>query len=320
MLELGRIEKVDIKDVWPNEAANFTPWLAKNLDLLGEELGLDLELDRTEAPVGSFSLDILAREVNRNAVVAIENQIAGTDHMHLGQLMTYAAGYSAGVVIWVATDFRDEHRAALDWLNEHTDEETQFFGAAVEVWKIGDSLRAPHFRLAAAPNSWSKQVKVTSKTDLSEKQQRYVQFWKPLLEELNNKHGWNIKTDNIGSYFDAGSGLGAGFGRFGRSMRFTIGGEARVELLFLGPTKEWNKNAFDLLKESQEQIEEKLGALNWDRLGDAKISRVGVSRSGSIEDSEEELAEIRSWMIDYVQRFPDTFHPYLEDVLKRVQE
>ena len=104
MVELGKIQNIDVKDVWQNETSDFTPWLAENLDLLGEELGLRLELDRTEARVGDFSLDILARDADSNAVVAIENQIAGTDHGHLGQLLTYAAGTEASIVIWVATE------------------------------------------------------------------------------------------------------------------------------------------------------------------------------------------------------------------------
>lgn len=168
MVSLGRIAKVDVKDVWSHEAQDFTPWLAANLDMLGEELELELELDDVEIPVGGFSLDILARDANNNhAVVAIENQIARTDHTHLGQLLTYAAGTEARTVIWVATDFRDEHRAALDWLNQHTDEDTNFFGVEISAIRIGDSSPAPLFRLASAPNSWSKQVKSTPKNGMT---------------------------------------------------------------------------------------------------------------------------------------------------------
>ena len=179
MVDLGKIENFDIRQIWPNEASDFTPWLAENLDLLGEELGLELELDRTEAPVGNFSLDILARDANSNAIVAIENQIAVTDHIHLGQLLTYAAGQDAGVVIWVSTEFRDEHKAALDWLNQRTEDSLEFYGVEIGAVKIGNSLPAPLFRLAAVPNSWSKQVKATATTDLSEKQQRYVNSGSP---------------------------------------------------------------------------------------------------------------------------------------------
>lgn len=154
---LGTIESVPIREAWEHEAANFTPWLAENMDLLGDALGLELEAVEQEASVGNFSLDILARESETERAVVIENQFGTTDHAHLGQLLTYAAGFQASVVVWIAEDFRDEHRAALDYLNGRTGEDTQFFGVAVELWKIGDSLPAPHFRLAAFPNDWSKQ-------------------------------------------------------------------------------------------------------------------------------------------------------------------
>ncbi len=320
MVNLGRIVNVDVKDVWSHEAQDFTPWLAANLDILGEELGLDLELDDIEVPVGGFSLDILARDANNNhAAVAIENQIAGTDHTHLGQLLTYAAGTEAGTVIWVATNFRDEHRAALDWLNQHTDEDTNFFGVEISAIRIGDSSPAPLFRLASVPNSWSKQVKSTPKNGMTERQQRYAQFWKPLLEQLNDSRGWNVKTENSASYYDSGSGLGTGFGRFGRTMRFTNDGKARVELHFAGPSKEWNEEAFDLLHEHKDNIEKELGEeLNWDRLEHAKGCRVEMRRTGSIEDSADDLDEIRGWMIENISRFPIVFKPYLEEVLSKV--
>ena len=315
MVELGQIEEVDIRTVWPNEAADFTPWLADNLDLLGEELGLDLELDRTEAPVGNFSLDILARDANSNAVVAIENQIAGTDHVHLGQLMTYAAGYDAGIVIWVSTEFRDEHRAALDWINQRTDDSLNFFGVEVEAVRIGDSLPALLLRLAASPNAWSKRTRTAQTTELTDRQKRYVQFWRPLLERLKSEHGWNIGTEN--KYYEYV--VGSGFSNMARRMRLTWENEARVELMIQSSDADWNKAVFDLLKESQERIEADIGAaLHWDRGEDTKSCRIGVSRNGSLDDSEEELDEIRAWMIDNVQRFRPVFRPYLEDALSRV--
>ena len=316
MLELGKIENVNVKDIWQNETFDFTPWLAENLDQLGEVLNLDLELDSTEVPVGNYRLDVLARDAINDAVVAIENQIADTDHRHLGQLLTYAAGTEASIVIWVATKFQEEHRAALDWLNQGTKDSIDFFGVEIGAAKIGDSLPAPLFRLAAVPNFWSERAKPGPTTGLTETQQRYLHFWKPLLEELNREHGWSIRTENPRSYYGAGSG----FGQIGRTMRFTWEKEARVELSIQSTNTNWNKAVFDLLKDSREQIESDLGTeLVWERLDDSKSSRIGVSRSGSLDDSEEELDEIRSWMIDHVQKFRPVFRPYLEDVLSRME-
>lgn len=153
MLELGRLEQVDLREAWPNEAINFTPWLAENIDHLGDALGLDLEVREQEAAVGPFSLDLLVHDVNGDRPVVIENQLDATDHDHLGKLLTYAAGYDAHVVIWIGKTFREEHRAALDWLNSRTGESTSFFGVVVEVWRISSSTAAPHFSVVASPNN-----------------------------------------------------------------------------------------------------------------------------------------------------------------------
>jgi hypothetical protein len=128
MAELGRLEWVDPRAVWLHEAADFTPWLLANCDRLADALGIELELDATEHPVGGYSLDLIGRDLNNATVLIVENQLATTDHSHLGQVLTYAAGTGASTIVWIATAFREEHRQALDWLNEHTDEDTRFFG------------------------------------------------------------------------------------------------------------------------------------------------------------------------------------------------
>ncbi|MCE2470173.1 MAG: DUF4268 domain-containing protein, partial [Dehalococcoidia bacterium] len=195
---------MSVRKVWEHEANDFTPWLAKHLDLLGEALKMDLETLRTEAAVGDFSLDILARDRNTDQLVAIENQLEWTDHAHLGQLLTYAAGHDARAVIWVTPSFRDEHRAAIDWLNCWTPEEIGFWGVEVRAIKIGDSLPAPEFRPVAFPNDWSKRTK--QEKDTSPWKAKQLRFFVPLSEQLLQEGFAEkvTKENGIPSYFSSG--------------------------------------------------------------------------------------------------------------------
>lgn len=158
---LGRLQPVDLREVWPSEPYNFTPWLAEgdNLAFLAESLGLPgLQLVKAEHAVDSFSADIVARIIDTEHHVLIENQLERTDHLHLGQLLTYAPRFDAKIVVWVARQFTEAHRAALDWLNSITDERYAFFGVEVQAVRIGDSLPAPQFNLVAKPNSWTRAI------------------------------------------------------------------------------------------------------------------------------------------------------------------
>ena len=178
---LGRLHAVELRDVWEDEARDFTPWLGneENLGLLGEAVGLELELETLEAEVGPFAADILCKNIADDTWVLIENQVEKTDHRHLGQILTYAAGLSAKTVIWLAKQFTEEHRAALDWLNENTAEDLSFFGLEIELWCIGDSPPAPKFNVVSKPNDWTREVKTRSAsvTAPSDTKKTQYQFW-----------------------------------------------------------------------------------------------------------------------------------------------
>ena len=152
--ELARLEAVDPRTCWKNEAADFTPWLAEaeNIKLLGDTIGLDLELEAQEKGVGPFRADLLCKSTVDDSFVLIENQLERTDHSHLGQLLTYAAGLQAVTIVWIAHKMTDEHRAALDWLNEVTNSQINFFGLEIELWKIERSPLAPRFNVVSKPN------------------------------------------------------------------------------------------------------------------------------------------------------------------------
>ena len=158
---LGHLEKVSPRTYWEREDTEFTPWLAQeeNIALLGDTIGIELEVQEQEAAVGPFRADILCRNTANGSLVLIENQLERTDHTHLGQLFTYAAGLDVVTIVWIARHFREEHRAALDWLNRITNEDFHFFGLEIELWRIDESRLAPKFNLVVKPNDWSKIVK-----------------------------------------------------------------------------------------------------------------------------------------------------------------
>ncbi len=177
--QLGRLEPVNLRSLWSDEPRAFTPWLAQpdNLRILGDALGLDLEFVRTESEVGSFYADIVCRDTADGSHVLIENQLEKTDHTHLGQILTYAAGLDAVTIVWIAKQFNEAHRAALDWLNEHTVDRVQFFGLEIEAYRIGNSEPAPKFQVVARPNDWSREAPARASSGRGETQEQQLRFW-----------------------------------------------------------------------------------------------------------------------------------------------
>lgn len=212
-ITLGRLEKTDLRDAWASEPDDFTPWLAKpeNLELLGQAIGIELELEAQEKLVGPFRADILCKDINSNQWVLIENQLERTDHSHLGQLLTYAAGLNAVTIVWIAERFTEEHRAALDWLNAITDESINFFGLEIELWRIADSLMAPKFNAVSKPNNWSKTVSEGTRrletSAYTKTQQLQLTYWtdlKDLLQQQNSSVHINKSQPQQWWYFALG--------------------------------------------------------------------------------------------------------------------
>lgn len=188
MPELGKIERVeDLRKIWSNEARDFTVWLAKNenLTMLGEAVGMDINLEERESPVGSFSVDLFATEEGTGRKIIIENQLEDTNHDHLGKIITYAAGKEASVIIWIVKRARDEHRQAVEWLNQHTDENIGFFLLEIELWKINGSVPAPRFNVVERPNDWAKAMKASE--GLSDTKKTNLEYWEAFKKYAFNK-------------------------------------------------------------------------------------------------------------------------------------
>ena len=315
MVDLADLEKVDLREEWSNEADDFTPWLAKNIVKLGKALGLDLETRLEEAPVGRKKLDILAHDVGSNRPVIIENQLEGTDDPHLGQLLTYAAGYDANVVVWIAREFSDEHRAALEYLNDRTGDDTEFFGVVVELWRIDESRPAVNFDLVAAPNDWRKQTVSSSRTrgDVSERMAKYQNFFQGLIDTLREEHRFtSAKKGQPQNWYSFSSGRS----EFTFGTNFNSDGRARVELYIDAGGQEQNKQIFDRFEVQKALFESELEeTLEWERLDNRRASRISIRRLGSIDDSTESLQEIQVWMIEKLLSFKRVFGPRLAELV-----
>jgi hypothetical protein len=160
-INLSRITKVNPREIWKHEALDFTQWLAReeNISILCEELGIEIENVKSEASAGRYNVDIIADEIDSKRKVIIENQLEPTDHKHLGQILTYASAFDASIIIWIVTDFTEEHRQAIDWFNRNIAQGISFFLIQIEVYKIGESTPAPKFNLICEPNDWGKTMK-----------------------------------------------------------------------------------------------------------------------------------------------------------------
>lgn len=272
-MKIGKIEYVDLREVWHNEAQAFTPWLEKNPEELGELLGLELELSK-EHPVGSFSLDLNGVDLISGRKVIIENQLEQSDHKHLGQLLTYAGGVNPQIIVWVAKDFREEHRAALDWLNSVTGSDTHFFGVAIKAIKIGDSLAAPMLDAVVMPNAWTKEVReAAAAIGLSERENQYQAFWTALIEKLGANHPELIgRTPWPRAWFPTSTGVS------GVNLNFVFNRKAvTMELYFGSSSEELNAQRFENVRESKTYFEDLVGeALSWEQLEGRKACRIAI--------------------------------------------
>ncbi|HWP37353.1 MAG TPA: DUF4268 domain-containing protein [Gemmatimonadales bacterium] len=312
---LGALKRLDVRTIWPNEAKDFTPWLAENLSALGEALGMDLELQTQEAPVGAFSLDVLARDLGRDRLVVIENQLEPTDHDHLGKLLTYAAGHDAGAMIWIAKEIREEHRQAIDWLNQHTDGNIELYAVVVEIIQIDDSRPACSFKPIAFPNEWRKSA-IESKEGgaTSERGEAYRLFFQDLLDELREKHRFTgARAGQPQNWYSFASGLSG----IQYSFSFAQQGQVRAEVYIDRGDASANKELFDRLHATREAIEQHLGeTLQWERLDGRRACRIAVYRAGSIENDTQTLQEIKAWAIERLLRLKKVFGPRLVAAVK----
>lgn len=313
-MKIGRLEKLDPRLLWNGEAKDFTPWLAKeeNIALLSEVVGLDLEVISEEKNVGPFRADILCKNTIDDTYVLVENQLEQTDHKHLGQLMTYAAGLEAVNIIWIARKFTEEHRAALDWLNRVTDEKLRFFGIELEVYQIGDSLPAPLFQLVSKPNDWAKAVHSSQRNteNLTEAKALNLEYWtamKAYFEEHNStircqkpqpQHWTNFSLGRSKLKLAAVASVRDGFIRAEFNLEGPMG-KARFETLR-------NKYEEDSLREVDPE-------LVWDKLEDKQMSWVYLKKDVDVSDRTDWTNQFE-WLREKLELMDAYFRPKIKTI------
>lgn len=307
--QLGRLRRVELRDCWEREDTDFTPWLASedNIALLGEAIGMELEVQQEEASVGPFRADILCKNTASDELIIIENQLERTDHSHLGQTLTYAAGLDAVTIIWIASRFTEEHRAALDWLNRISHESFSFFGIEIEVWRIGESEPAPKFNIVAKPNDWSKTVKEAAGRSgaLTDGQKSQVEYWTEFGAFLEGKDARFKRPKPYPSNW-----MQWGVGRAGSGL--LVIANAKDVLVAVQITNPDHPTWFQKLHEDKDEIEKELGfALEWQERPGKKHSRLTVRKKADTRTPEKRPAAFE-WMLDRMDAIERVFRPRIK--------
>jgi len=311
---LGKLQKVDLRDVWGHEATGFTNWLAQqeNLDLLSEEIGVGIKPLKTEAYVGQYKVDILAEEESSGRKIIIENQLEDTNHDHLGKIITYASGYGAEIIIWIVRDVREEHQRAIEWLNEHTDEKIGFFLIKAELWQIEGSNPAPKFEIMVSPNEWAKTIKASPAGDeLTQTKLQQLDFWTKFQNYAKSqKSGVPFgRTPRPQHWYDISMGSSdAHIALTIDTRKNTLGCEVYINR---------NKDLFNYLRERQAEIEKEIGEkIQW---VDATVaSRVMIKTEVPNVFAPSEPANHFAWLYQKAILFQNVFGKHFKEFKKQL--
>lgn len=303
---LGTIKKIeDLRSVWPHEAHDFSKWLAKeeNLTLLSDTIGIDIVLEELESAVGGFNVDLYATEEGTGRKIIIENQLEDTNHDHLGKIITYASGKGAEVIVWIVKRARDEHRLAVEWLNQHTDSNIGIFLLEIELWQINDSPYAPKFNIVERPNDWAKSVKAAE--GLSDTKKLQLEFWQAFTDYAFAKPDFaamfKARKAQAQHWYDLSLGRSAyHLGFTVNTQKKRIGAE-----IYINDDKE----LFGKFKEHTKEIEDIFGGkLEW--IEASKACRILGMTAGDIKKGTEAWPALFDWFMQAavkMRKIADTF-------------
>lgn len=308
MTELGKLEKVDLRKVWEHEARDFSTWLAmpENLEMLGKEIGIEIEHLGTEVEMGRFRIDVLAKEPNTDERIIIENQLESTDHDHLGKVITYAAGLDARYLIWIVKEVLDEHLKAVEWLNEHLDETVRCFLIKIEVWQIGDSKPAPKFDIVSVKNDWVANIKKTTPSgEVSSLGIKQLAFWEKFAEYVRAQDPRiKLHTPRPQHYMDFSIGNSISH------IALTLNSQKKKFSVYLYIPND--KMLYQYLKDNEEQINMQLGTpIIWFEANVASGGGIDFHVDDIFDESRQ--AEYFGWLYASLKTQKATLVPYIEE-------
>lgn len=307
-VKIGKLTEVDVRDLWKHEQYDFSNWLAKeeNIKLLDDEIGLTLMDINKEVYIGSYRCDLVAKDETTGQIVIIENQLEATNHDHLGKIITYAAGLDAKTIIWIVKEAREEHKAAIEWLNNNSSEEIGFFLIELHAYKINDSLPAPMFKVVEKPNNFTKTSKQNySDKELNRSQNERLMFWEEFNTVIVAKgKPFSVRKPTTDHWYDVA--IGTSEAHLAINL---VNKENKIvlELYILD-----NKNLFDHIYEDKEKIENTLQmSFSWERLNGKKASRIKHDVLGLDFSDHSNYPQLMDECIEKILKMRDVFKKYL---------
>ena len=307
---IGKIKKVSLRELWKREDKDFTKWLEENIDYLNDVIDININIESREENVGPFRVDLYGEDDNGNKVI-IENQLEKTDHTHLGQIITYLTNLEAKTAIWISSDPVEEHKKAIDWLNETTPDDISFYLIQLEAIKIGDEpMAAPLFTVIKRPSTKIKQIGAERK----EYAQRHIvrtEFWSQFINEIN-------KTNSMCSNVNPGTEnwIPIALGMSGVSINIVISKKyARAEIYINRGTKEENKKIFDYFFTQKDSVESDFGKkLTWERMEDNVTSRIKDQLDGVDVSNKNDWEKMNAFLIDSAIRMDKAFRKHISKI------
>lgn len=309
IMKLGRLEEVDIRKLWSHEQYDFSEWLAQkqNLELLNETIGVTLSEVKKEVYVGVYRCDLVGNDEMTGEKIIIENQLEASNHDHLGKIITYASGLDAKVIVWIVKEAREEHRSAIEWLNNNTAASINFFLIEIHAYKIGDSLYAPKFEIIEKPNGFIKNAKTQSGSgEYNRSQSERLEFWTRFNEILVERgRPFNVRKASTDHWYDIAIGVSGIFVELTLVNKESyIGVELHIQD---------DKELYDQIEASKDKIEIEIGlSLDWQRLDNKKASRILYRIPGLDFNNHSNYDYLMNDMIDKAVLFVNVFRKYIK--------